>query len=142
MINTLEKILYTAHARTTGGREGKSSTSDGVLSVDLTPPKEMGGSGTATNPEQLFAIGYSACFMGAMKHVASLKKMKIPDDASIDASVSIGPIPQGFGIAVKMGISLPNMDRKIAQEIVSEAHQICPYSNATRGNIEVDLSLL
>ena len=142
MINTLEKILYTAHAHTTGGREGKSSTSDGVLSVDLTPPKEMGGSGTATNPEQLFAIGYSACFMGAMKHVASLKKMKIPNDAFIDASVSIGPIPRGFGIAVKMDISLPNMDRKIAQEIIGEAHQVCPYSNATRGNIEVDLSLL
>mgnify|MGYP000072423081 FL=1 len=142
MINTLEKILYTAHAHTTGGREGRSRTSDGVLRVTLTPPKEMGGSGTATNPEQLFAVGYSACFMGAMKHVASLKKMKIPDDASIDASVSIGPIPQGFGIAVEMGISLPNMDRKIAQEIISEAHQICPYSNATRGNIEVDLSLL
>ena len=102
----------------------------------------MGGSGAATNPEQLFAMGYSACFMGAMKHVAASKKIKIPDDASIDASVSIGPIPQGFGIAVKMDIALPNMDRTIAQEIIDEAHQVCPYSNATRGNIEVNLSLL
>ena len=142
MVNKLEKILYTAHAHTTGGREGKSSTSDGVLNINLTPPKEMGGSGAATNPEQLFAMGYSACFMGAMKHVAASKKIKIPDDASIDASVSIGPIPQGFGIAVKMDIALPNMDRTIAQEIIDEAHQVCPYSNATRGNIEVNLSLL
>lgn len=141
MLNKLEKILYTARAHTTGGREGKSSTSDGVLSINLTPPKEMGGSGTATNPEQLFAMGYSACFMGAMKHVAGLKKVKVPDDAYIDASVSIGPIPQGFGIAVKMDIALPNMNRVIAQEIIDEAHQVCPYSNATRGNIEVDLSL-
>ena len=142
MVNKLEKILYTAHIHTTGGREGKSSTSDGVLSINLTPPKEMGGSGVATNPEQLFAMGYSACFMGAMKHVAASKKIKIPDDASIDASVSIGPIPQGFGIAVKMDIALPNMDRTLAQEIIDEAHQVCPYSNATRGNIEVNLSLL
>ena len=142
MVNKLEKILYTAHTHTTGGREGKSSTSDGVLSINLTPPKEMGGSGAATNPEQLFAMGYSACFMGAMKYVASTRKVKIPDDASINASVSIGPIPQGFGIAVKMDISLPNMDRKIAQEIIDAAHQVCPYSNATRGNIEVDLVLL
>ena len=141
MLNKLEKILYTAHAHTTGGREGRSSTSDGLLRVTLTPPKEMGGSGTATNPEQLFAVGYSACFMGAMKHVASLKKIKIPDNASIDASVSIGPIPQGFGISVKMDISIPNLDRAIAQDIINEAHQVCPYSNATRDNIEVLLTL-
>lgn len=141
MLNKLEKILYTAHAHTTGGREGKSSTSDGVLSINLTPPKEMGGSGAATNPEQLFAMGYSACFMGAMKHVASSRKIKIPDDASIEASVSIGPIPQGFGIAVRMDIALPNMDRALAQEIINEAHQVCPYSNATRDNIEVTLTL-
>jgi Ohr subfamily peroxiredoxin len=141
MLNKLEKILYTAHAHTTGGREGKSSTSDGVLSINLTPPKEMGGSGKATNPEQLFAMGYSACFMGAMKHVASIRKVKIPDDASIDASVSIGPISKGFGIDVRMDITLPSLDRVIAQEIIDEAHQVCPYSNATRGNIEVILSL-
>ena len=141
MLNKLEKILYTAHAHTTGGREGKSSTSDGVLNINLTPPKEMGGSGAATNPEQLFAMGYSACFMGAMKHVASSRKIKIPDDASIEASVSIGPIPQGFGIAVRMDIALPYMDRALAQEIINEAHQVCPYSNATRDNIEVTLTL-
>lgn len=142
MPTKLDKILYTAHAHTTGGREGRSSTSDGILRVTLTPPKEMGGSGKATNPEQLFAVGYSACFLGAMKYVAAQKKIKIPDSTSIDASVSLGPTSQGFGIAVKMGISLPNLDRKVAQEIIDEAHQVCPYSNATRGNIEVNLSLL
>lgn len=142
MLNKLDKILYTAHAHTTGGREGKSSTSDGVLSVSLTPPKEMGGSGTATNPEQLFAMGYSACFLSAMKHIASQKKIKIPENVAIDADVSIGPIPQGFGIAVKLTIFLPGMDQASAQDLVNSAHQICPYSNATRGNIEVTLLVL
>lgn len=142
MITKLEKILYTAHAHTSGGREGRSATNDGLLEVTLTPPKEMGGSGKSTNPEQLFAVGYSACFMGAIKYVAGLRKIKIPDSAFIDASVSIGPIPQGFGIAVKLDISLPNLDQSTAQELINEAHQVCPYSNATRGNIEVDLSLV
>lgn len=142
MITKLDKILYTAHAHTTGGREGESATDDGLLKVTLTPPKEMGGSGTATNPEQLFAVGYSACFMGAIKYVAGLRKMKISDKAFIDASVSIGPIPQGFGVAVKLQISLPDIDRTTAQDLINEAHQVCPYSNATRGNIEVDLTLI
>ena len=142
MVTKLDNVLYTAHAHTTGGREGKSSTDDGLLQVTLTLPKEMGGSGTATNPEQLFAVGYSACFMGALKHVAGLRKIKIPDNAAIDASVSIGPTPQGFGIAVELEIALPDVDRSIAQDLINEAHQVCPYSNATRGNIEVDLRLL
>lgn len=141
MTAKLDKVLYTAHAHTTGGREGKSSTSDGLLQVTLTPPKEMGGSGTATNPEQLFAVGYSACFMGALKHVAGIRKIKVPDNATIDASVSIGTISEGFGIAVKLEITLPDVERSIAQELISQAHQVCPYSNATRGNIEVDLRL-
>ncbi len=98
----------------------------------------MGG---ATNPEQLFAAGYSACFMGALKHVASLKKVAVPVDAAIDASVDIGPIPAGFGIAARLAISLPGMDRAVAQDLIDTAHQVCPYSNATRGNIIVEITL-
>lgn len=141
MTTRLDKVLYTAHAHTTGGREGRSVTDDGLLDVTLTPPKAMGGSGTATNPEQLFAAGYSACFMGALKHVAGMKKVPVPADASIDASVDIGPIPAGFGIAVKLLITLPGVDRTVAQDLVDTAHQVCPYSNATRGNIDVELTL-
>ena len=139
MPTKLDKVIYTAHAHTTGGRDGQSASNDGLLAVKLSPPKEMGGAGTGTNPEQLFAAGYSACFMGAMKHVAGLKKITVPADASIDASVDIGPIPAGFGIAVKLVISLPGMDRAVAQDLVDTAHGVCPYSNATRGNIEVEL---
>ena len=141
MITTLDKILYTAHAHTTGGREGTSVSNDGLLNVRLAPPKELGGKGDATNPEQLFAAGYSACFMGAMKHVAGLKKLVIPADAAIDASVDLGPIPAGFGIAAKLVVSIPGMDRAVAQDLIESAHKVCPYSNATRGNINVDLSL-
>ncbi len=139
MPTKLDKVIYTAHAHTTGGRDGQSASNDGLLAVKLSPPKEMGGAGTGTNPEQLFAAGYSACFMGAMKHVAGMKKIAIPADASIDASVDIGPIPAGFGIAAKLVINLPGMDRAVAQDLVDTAHGVCPYSNATRGNIEVDL---
>ena len=141
MPQSLEKVVYTAKAHTTGGREGRSVTDDGLLDVKLAPPKELGGMGGATNPEQLFAAGYSACFMGAMKHVAGLKKITVPADATIDAEVDIGPIPQGFGIAVRMTISLPHMDRHAAQELIDAAHGVCPYSNATRGNIHVTLTL-
>jgi Ohr subfamily peroxiredoxin len=141
-MNKLEKVMYTAHTHTTGGRDGKAVSNDGLLNVDLAAPKAMGGAGTATNPEQLFAAGYSACFLGALKHVASMQKQKIPDDASIDASVDIGPIPQGFGIAVKLAITLPGIDRETAQNLVDTAHQVCPYSNATRGNIEVEISIV
>ena len=141
MATKLEKILYTAKAHTTGGRDGRSVNDDGLLDVKLSPPKQMGGAGNATNPEQLFAAGYSACFMGAIKFVAGGKKIAVPADASIDASVSIGPIPQGFGIAAQLVISLPGLDRQVAQDLVDAAHQVCPYSNATRGNIEVELIL-
>jgi Ohr subfamily peroxiredoxin len=137
----LDKVIYTAKAHTTGGREGRSVTDDGLLDVKLAPPKELGGNGGATNPEQLFAAGYSACFMGALKHVAGMKKVLVPADASVDASVDIGPIPQGFGIAVQMVVHLPGLDRVVAQDLVDTAHQVCPYSNATRGNIEVSLTL-
>ena len=139
----LEKALYTAHATSTGGREGTSKSSDGVLDLRLTTPKELGGNGAVgTNPEQLFAAGYSACFIGAMKVAAGQQKVALPADTSIAASVSIGPIPQGFGIQVAMRISVPDMDRTTAEQLVAAAHQVCPYSNATRGNIEVSLTVV
>jgi len=138
---TLDKVLYTARATTTGGRDGSARSDDGLLDVKLSPPKAMGGAGTATNPEQLFAAGYSACFMGALKFVAGMKKVPVPADATIDAEVDIGPIPQGFGIAVRMTVNLPGMDRAVAQDLVDTAHTVCPYSNATRGNIPVELKL-
>jgi Ohr subfamily peroxiredoxin len=142
MPTSLDKVIYTATTRTTGGREGNARSSDGLLDIQLTPPKEMGGAGTATNPEQLFAAGYSACFMGALKHVAGMKKVAVPADASIHAEVDIGPIPAGFGIAVRMAVSLPGLDRAVAQDLVDTAHQVCPYSNATRGNIDVTLTVV
>ncbi|TAL54953.1 organic hydroperoxide resistance protein [Pandoraea sp.] len=142
MTTKLDKVIYTAKAHTTGGRDGRSVSDDGLLDVKLALPKVMGGAGNATNPEQLFAAGYSACFMGALKHVAGMKKVVVPGDASIDASVDIGPIPAGFGIAVKLAIHLPGLDRSVAQDLVDTAHQVCPYSNATRGNIEVELTLV
>ncbi|MBI2746070.1 MAG: organic hydroperoxide resistance protein [Burkholderiales bacterium] len=142
MPTILDKVVYTAKAHTTGGREGRATTDDGLLDVKLSPPKAMGGAGGATNPEQLFAAGYSACFMGAVKHVAGMKKVAVPADAAIDAEVDIGPIPQGFGIAVRLAVSLPGLDRAVAQDLVDTAHKVCPYSNATRGNIVVDLRLV
>ncbi|HEY8023456.1 MAG TPA: organic hydroperoxide resistance protein [Burkholderiaceae bacterium] len=141
MTTKLDKVLYTAKAHTTGGRDGASVTDDGLLDVKLSLPKAMGGAGTGTNPEQLFAAGYSACFMGALKHVAGMKKVAVPADASIDASIDIGPIPAGFGIAAKLVVSLPGLDRAVAQDLIDTAHKVCPYSNATRGNIEVELTL-
>ncbi|MDP2448108.1 MAG: organic hydroperoxide resistance protein [Polaromonas sp.] len=138
MTTALEKVLYTAHAHTTGGRDGKSRTDDGRLDVTLSSP---GTAGTGTNPEQLFAAGYSACFIGALKAVAGMKKIALPEDVSIDASVDLGKIPAGYGIAVRLDISLPGMDRTAAQALVDAAHQVCPYSNATRGNIDVTITL-
>ena len=138
----IEKILYTAHATSTGGREGTSKSSDGVLDVKLTTPKELGGNGAVgTNPEQLFAAGYSACFIGAMKHVAMMQKITLPTDTSIKADVGIGPIPAGFGIQVAMTVTIPGMERAAAEKLVQEAHGVCPYSNATRGNIDVTLTV-
>lgn len=140
-MNKLEKVVYRAEATSTGGRDGRSVSSDNKLEVKLAVPKEMGGNGDGTNPEQLFAAGYSACFMGAMKFVAGQQKLAIPADAKITGKVGIGPIPQGFGIEAELLISLPGMDRAAAQSLVEKAHQVCPYSNATRGNIEVKLTL-
>ena len=138
-MTTLEKVLYTAKAHTTGGRDGASKTDDGRLDVNLSSP---GTSGTGTNPEQLFAAGYSACFIGAMKAVAGKMKATLPADLSIDAEVDLGPIPNAYGIAVRMNISLPGMDKAAAQALIDAAHQVCPYSNATRGNIDVTITLV
>ena len=138
----LEKIVYTAHATSTGGRDGKSATSDGQISVQLALPKEMGGNGAGTNPEQLFAMGYSACFIGAMKVVAGQKKIALPADTSITADVSIGPIPTGFGIQATLHIKVPGLPRAQVEEVVNAAHIVCPYSNATRGNIDVTLDIV
>ncbi|HPK31280.1 MAG TPA: organic hydroperoxide resistance protein [Ottowia sp.] len=135
---SLDKVLYTAHAHTTGGRDGESRTDDGRLAVRLTPP---GAPGNGTNPEQLFAAGYSACFIGAMKAVAGKQKITLPADLSVDAEVDLGPVGQAYGIAVRMTITLPGMDKAAAQALVDTAHQVCPYSNATRGNIDVTLTV-
>jgi osmotically inducible protein OsmC len=141
MATILDNVLYTAHATASGGRDGRAVSSDQLLDVKLAPPKELGGMGGATNPEQLFAAGYAACFLGALKHVAGLQKVTVPSDASINASVGIGPIPAGFGIEAKLVVTLPGLDRAIGQQLVDAAHQVCPYSNATRGNIVVAVSL-
>ncbi|XOV79715.1 MAG: organic hydroperoxide resistance protein [Aestuariibacter sp.] len=141
-MTALQKVVYTAKTSTTGGREGASQSSDGRLKVTLSTPKEMGGSGgEGTNPEQLFAAGYSACFMGAMKFVAGQAKVSLPEDISIDAEVNFGPTDKGFGIAVKLTVNSAGMDKTTAEEIVEKAHQVCPYSNATRGNIAVELQV-
>jgi lipoyl-dependent peroxiredoxin len=137
---SIEKALYTAHAKATGGRDGRAVSSDGVLDIKLATPRELGGAGGAgTNPEQLFAAGYSACFIGAMKFVAGREKIALPSDVSIEGSVGIGPIPNGFGIEVTLKVSVPGMARADAEALVQKAHTVCPYSNATRGNIDVKL---
>jgi lipoyl-dependent peroxiredoxin len=140
----LEKIIYTAHATATGGREGTARTPDGKLQLKLDTPIEMGGKGDGSNPEQMFAVGYSACFIGALKFAAKTMNVTLPQDVSIDASVSFGPRAngaKGFSLAVAMKIHLPGMERTLAESVVNEAHQLCPYSNATRGNVEVNLSV-
>ena len=140
---TPEKILYTARSTATGGRDGRAVSSDQVLDVALTTPRELGGAGGAgTNPEQLFAAGYSACFLGALKFVAGKAKIALPADSKITGVVGIGPIPTGFALAVELQISLPGLAQEQAQGLVQQAHQVCPYSNATRGNVDVKLTLV
>ncbi|AZY49822.1 organic hydroperoxide resistance protein [Bordetella avium] len=140
---SLEKVLYRSHVSVTGGRDGAAVSDDKHLDIKLTTPKELGGAGGAgTNPEQLFAAGYAACFMGAMKFVAARDKIAIPHDVSIVGSVGIGPLPTGFGIEAELKISLPGMDRAAAQQLIERAHIVCPYSNATQGNIDVTLTLV
>ncbi len=141
-MHTLQQVIYTGTATATGGREGTATSSDEKLNVKLSTPKELGGAGgEGTNPEQMFAAGYSACFIGALKHVAASQKIKLADDISVTGEVSIGPIEQGFAIAVKLKVDLGDMDKVQAKALVDTAHQVCPYSNATRGNIEVDIQV-
>jgi osmotically inducible protein OsmC len=134
-------VKYTTEATAHGGRDGEAKTKDGALSVKLSTPKELGGGGgPGNNPEQLFAAGYSACFLGAMKHVAAGDKKKIPDDATVTATVGIGPRSEGgFGITADLKVSIPGMDHAEAEALVHKAHEVCPYSNATRGNVDVKL---
>ena len=141
MTAQLDKVLYTAKAHTTGGRDGASRTDDGKLDIKLSPP---GTGGNGTNPEQLFAAGYSACFIGAMKAVAGKMKVQLPADLAVDAEVDLGPIKEGaaYGIAARMNVSLPGMERAAAQGLIDAAHKVCPYSNATRGNIDVAVTLV
>lgn len=139
------KVLYTATATVVGGREGHAKSSDGVLDLQLVVPKELGGPGGAgSNPEQLFAAGYAACFEGAMRFVARQKGIAMDKNSSVTAHVGIGPRePTGFGIAVKLDVNLPGLDRAVAQELIDVAHRdICPYSHATRGNVDVQIVLV
>ncbi|WP_437881102.1 organic hydroperoxide resistance protein [Pseudomonas sp. LRF_L74] len=137
---SIEKILYTATATATGGREGRATSSDNVLDVQLATPRELGGAGgTGTNPEQLFAAGYSACFLGALKFVAGKQKVALPSATTVTGKVGIGQIPTGFGIQAELTIVAPGIDRDALQALVDQAHIVCPYSNATRGNIDVTL---
>lgn len=137
------KIIYSTSAVANGGRDGRARTTDGSFEVTLGTPKELGGNGQGNNPEQLFASGYAACFLGAMKFVAAQgQHAKVPADATVTATVGIGPrADKGFGLAVALEISLPGVDRDAAEALVAEADTICPYSHAVRGNIEVKLSV-
>lgn len=140
---TPDKILYTAKSTATGGRDGRAISSDQALDVALATPRELGGAGGAgTNPEQLFAAGYSACFLSALKFVAGKSKVALPADSKITGVVGIGPIPTGFALAVELQISLPGLATEQARNLAQQAHQVCPYSNATRGNVEVMLTLV
>jgi Ohr subfamily peroxiredoxin len=136
-------VKYTARATATGGgRDGHTRTDDGRIDLRLAMPKEMGGPGGGTNPEQLFAAGYAACFLGAMRFVAGQEKVRVPEGASVSSHIGIGPRDAGgFGITAQLDIALPGMNREEAQALVEKAHQVCPYSNATRGNLDVRLNL-
>jgi Ohr subfamily peroxiredoxin len=136
-------VLYRAAAIATGGRDGRARTLDGSFDVALATPRELGGAGgPGNNPEQLFAAGYSACFLGAMKFVASQGGPQVPADAAVTATVGIGPrAAGGFGLDVALTIALPGVERVAAEALVEKAHQVCPYSNAIRGNVEVKLSM-
>ena len=137
MTTPLDKVLYTARTHAVGGRDGSGRSDDGKIEVRLSPP----GQGNGTNPEQLFGVGYSACFLGAMKAVAPKVGVTVPQDTAIDTEVDLGPTSLGYGISVRMKITLPGMDRAQAERLVQEAHKVCPYSNATRNNIDVQLTV-
>jgi lipoyl-dependent peroxiredoxin len=137
-------VAYTANATATGGRDGHSRTDDGKVDVTLTLPKEMGGPGTGVNPEQLFATGYAACYLGAIKFVAGKDKIRIGEDAKVTAHVGIGERDdkQGFGLTVALDVSLPGLDRAKAEDLAQRAHVVCPYSHATKGNIGVKTTVV
>ncbi|RLR17911.1 organic hydroperoxide resistance protein [Sodalis-like symbiont of Bactericera trigonica] len=140
---SIEKIIYRAKAKATGGCDGRTTSSDGVLDVKLGLPKEMGGQGGAvTNPEQLFTAGYSACFLGALKHVAAQAKIPLSSETFIKGTVGIGAIATGFAIEVRLEIYLPWVERSVAEDLVQKTHVVCPYSNATRNNIDVSLQVI
>lgn len=137
---SIEKILYTATATATGGREGQATSSDGTLDLRLSTPRELGGAGgSGTNPEQLFAAGWSACFLGALKFVAGRNRQVLPAETTVTGQIGIGQIPTGFGLQAELTIHVPGLSREQVQALVEHAHQVCPYSNATRGNIDVSL---
>ena len=138
-MNQIDKLLYTARTHTTGGRDGASRSSDGRLDVKLSSP---GSAGSGTNPEQLFAAGWSACFMSAIGLAASQKKIALPADRAVDAEVDLGTNDGGYVLRARLNVSLPGLDREVTREIVNAAHQICPYSKSTRGNIDVQLNLV
>ena len=141
MPKSLQRTIYTAHATVTGGRNGHGATDDGALDVELRAPKESGGPGGGTNPEQLFAVGYAACFQSALGTVARRAKVDV-SAGKIDSSVSLGPVEGGaYGIAVTLEATLPGLDQETAEHLVEAAHKVCPYSNATRGNIDVTLTV-
>ena len=135
----IQKVLYTARTHTTGGREGASRTDDGRLDVKMSAPGTPGG---GTNPEQLFAAGWSACYMGAMGLAARKMKVSMPADAAVDAEVDLGMTDGGYLLRARMNVSLPGIDREVARAIVDTAHETCPYSKATRGNIDVEINLV
>jgi lipoyl-dependent peroxiredoxin len=136
----LEKVMYTAKTHTTGGRsDGVARSDDGRLDIRLSRPAQPG---EGINPEQLFAAGYSACFIGAIKAVAGKMNATLPGGLAVDAEVDLGPIPNAFGIAARLNVSMPGMDRAQAQAVLDAAHKVCPYSNATRGNIDVTIKLV
>ena len=135
----IEKVLYTGKTHTTGGRDGAARSSDGRLDIKLSPP---GTAGSGTNPEQLFAAGWSACFIGAMGRAAAEMKVALPADRAVDAEVDLGTTDGAFFLQARLAISLPGLDREVAQKVVEAAHQICPYSKATRGNIDVTLTVV
>jgi Ohr subfamily peroxiredoxin len=140
----IEKKVYTAHATVTGGRDGVARSDDGKLDVKLQMPREMGGTGEGTNPEQLFAAGYAACFTGALKHVFGEQKLRLDPGTTISSAVSFGPLAHGapgFGIEVELEVHIPGIDHEKALEMVHAAHLICPYSNATRNNVDVTLTV-
>jgi lipoyl-dependent peroxiredoxin len=139
MTTPLDKVAYTAKTHVTGGRDGNGRSDDGKLEVRLSPPAQ---SGPGTNPEQLFGVGYSACFMGAMKAMAPKVGVQIPAETAVDAEVDLGPTSLGYGLAVRLNVSLPGVEREQAQKLVEAAHKICPYSNATRNNIDVQVNVV